>query len=57
MPTRARWVRRYPVEWEWLTPHGQIAHVNLELRLSAFHAYGGPEPDAGYMGLQCHGPC
>ncbi|KAK9819073.1 hypothetical protein WJX81_008479, partial [Elliptochloris bilobata] len=42
-----------PVEWE--TPNGQIAHVNLELRFSAFHGYGGPEAEAGYLGLQCHG--
>ena len=45
--------RRGPVEWE--TPNGQIAHVNLELRFSAFHGYGGPEAEAGYLGLQCHG--
>ena len=44
---------RSPVEWE--TPNGQIAHVNLELRFSAFHGYGGPEAEAGYLGLQCHG--
>ena len=49
-PPRAR---RSPVEWE--TPNGQIAHVNLELRFSAFHGYGGPEAEAGYLGLQCHG--
>ena len=40
---------------EWETPNGQIAHVNLELRFSAFHGYGGPEAEAGYLGLQCHG--
>jgi hypothetical protein len=42
------------VEWE--TPSGQIAHVSLELRFSAFHGYGGPGAEAaGYLGLQCHG--
>jgi len=46
--------RRAPVEWE--TPSGQVAHVSLELRFSAFHGYGGPGAEAaGYLGLQCHG--